>query len=142
MPTIYTVFIIPRIVLLASIQPKAETLDFSTYAIPRNLLKIFPPHEYKPKWAIKTKTDNEGTKSPNGNQAFKKTTEKARVLKQEFCFKIKKVYSSLKMNVKYAHLCTARVKFRLGNIFPENLVLGQKIETRKPYSYQASFHEL
>ena len=42
-------FIIQRIVLLSSIQPKAETLDFSTHAcaLSRNLLKIFPPHEHK-----------------------------------------------------------------------------------------------
>ena len=40
-------FIIPRIVLLSSIQPEAETLDFSTHALPRNLLKMFPPHEHK-----------------------------------------------------------------------------------------------
>ena len=40
-------FIIPRIVLLSSIQPKAETLDLSTHALPRNLLKIFPPHEHE-----------------------------------------------------------------------------------------------
>ena len=40
-------FIIPRIVLLSSIHPKAETLDFSTHPLPRNLLKIFPPHEHK-----------------------------------------------------------------------------------------------
>ena len=40
-------FIIPRTVLLSSTQPEAETLDFSTHALPRNLLRIFPPREYK-----------------------------------------------------------------------------------------------
>ena len=30
-------FIIPRTVLLSSIQPEAESLDFSTTALPRNL---------------------------------------------------------------------------------------------------------
>ena len=30
-------FIIPRTVLLSSIQPEGETLDFSTHAFPRNL---------------------------------------------------------------------------------------------------------
>ena len=30
-------FIIPHTVLLAFIQPEAETLDFSTHALPRNL---------------------------------------------------------------------------------------------------------
>ena len=34
-------------VLLSSIQCKAETLDFSTHPLPRNLLKIFPPYEHK-----------------------------------------------------------------------------------------------
>ena len=33
-------FIILRIVLLSSIQPKAETLDFSTHPLPRNLLNL------------------------------------------------------------------------------------------------------
>ena len=40
-------FIIPRIALLSSTQPEAETLDFSTHALPRNLLKIFPPYEHR-----------------------------------------------------------------------------------------------
>ena len=40
-------FIIPRAVLLSSTQRKAETLDFSTHALPRNLLEIFPPREYE-----------------------------------------------------------------------------------------------
>ena len=30
-------FIIPRTLLLSSIQPEAETLDFLTHALPRNL---------------------------------------------------------------------------------------------------------
>ena len=46
------IFIIPRIVLLSFIQPEAETLDFSTHALPRNLLKIFPPHEHKQRQAL------------------------------------------------------------------------------------------
>ena len=40
-------FIIQRTVLLSSIKPEAETLDFSTHALLRNLLKIFPPRERK-----------------------------------------------------------------------------------------------
>ena len=40
-------FIIPRTVLLSSIHPETETLDFSTDALPRNLQKIFPPREHK-----------------------------------------------------------------------------------------------
>ena len=40
-------FIIPRTVLLSSMQPEAETLDFSTHALPSNIKKIFPPREYK-----------------------------------------------------------------------------------------------
>ena len=51
---------------------------------------------------------------------------KARVLKQEFCFKIQKVYSLLKMSVKKVYGCAANVKFRLGNIFKKPLYLAKK----------------
>ena len=45
------------------------------------------------------------------------------------------------MSVKKVYGCAANVKFKLGNTFKKTLVLGEK-KRRKPYSYQASFHEL
>ena len=56
-------FIIPPIVLLSSIQPEAETLDFSTHALPRNLLKIFQPHEHKGSIVKQPGNDVEGCRS-------------------------------------------------------------------------------
>ena len=47
-------FIISRTVLLPSIQPETETLDFSTHALPRNLYKIFPPPEHKQRQRFQT----------------------------------------------------------------------------------------
>ena len=57
-------FIIPRTVLLSLIQPEAETLDFSTHALPRNLQKIFPPREHKQRQrCLATGNDVEGCRS-------------------------------------------------------------------------------